>query len=166
MPPLSRRRPIMAILGKGVRCQWGQFGMRASPYAPPNIDRTICDSYSRCNLSNCYQMIFDELCHFNLEFIGVRRLQSTTVPAVFHVSSTHLKMVTPLTNVLNRHCHIPIQIFKTWEDLFGRNSFEIYKFNHAALLWLQLGHAYFFAQHVHVTSLQHYFLAFVLQFCM
>ncbi len=35
---LSWRRPIVAILGKGVRCQWGQFGMRASPYAPPNID--------------------------------------------------------------------------------------------------------------------------------
>ncbi len=28
----------MAIPGKGVRCQCGQFGMRASPYAPPNID--------------------------------------------------------------------------------------------------------------------------------
>ncbi len=35
---LSRRRPVVAIPGKGVRCQWGQFGMRASPYAPPNID--------------------------------------------------------------------------------------------------------------------------------
>ncbi len=36
---LSRRRSVVAIPGKGVRCQWGQFGMRASPYAPPNIDR-------------------------------------------------------------------------------------------------------------------------------
>ncbi len=36
-PPLSRRRPVVVILGKGVRCQWGQFGMLASPYAPPNI---------------------------------------------------------------------------------------------------------------------------------
>ncbi len=39
--PLSRRRPVVAIPGKGVRCQWGQFGMRASPYAPPNIDQGI-----------------------------------------------------------------------------------------------------------------------------
>ncbi len=37
-PPLSRCRPVMAIPGKGVRYQWGQFGMRASPYALPNID--------------------------------------------------------------------------------------------------------------------------------
>ncbi len=36
--PLSRRMPYVAIPGKGVRCLWGQFGMRASPYAPPNID--------------------------------------------------------------------------------------------------------------------------------
>ncbi len=35
---LSRRRPVVAIPGKGVRCQCGQFGMRASPYAPPNIE--------------------------------------------------------------------------------------------------------------------------------
>ncbi len=34
----SRHRPIVAIPGKGVWCQWGQFGMRASLYAPPNID--------------------------------------------------------------------------------------------------------------------------------
>ncbi len=38
VPPLSWRRPVVAILGKGVRCQWGQFGMCALPYAPPNID--------------------------------------------------------------------------------------------------------------------------------
>ncbi len=37
-PPLSRCRPLVAIPGKGVRCQWGQFGMRASPCAPPNIE--------------------------------------------------------------------------------------------------------------------------------
>ncbi len=32
------RRPVVAIPGKEIRCQWGQFGMRASPYAPPNIE--------------------------------------------------------------------------------------------------------------------------------
>ncbi len=35
----SRHRPVVAIPGKGVRCQWGQFGMRASPYTPPNMDQ-------------------------------------------------------------------------------------------------------------------------------
>ncbi len=34
----SRRRPVVAIPGKGVRCQWGHFGMRALPYTLPNID--------------------------------------------------------------------------------------------------------------------------------
>ncbi len=40
--PLSRRRPIVVIPGKGVWYQWGQFGMRASSYAPPNIERSNC----------------------------------------------------------------------------------------------------------------------------
>ncbi len=39
VPPLSRRRPVVAIPGKGVRCQWGHFDMRASPDAPPNIEK-------------------------------------------------------------------------------------------------------------------------------
>ncbi len=26
---------------------------------------------------------------------------------------------------VDKHCRIPVQIFKMWEDLFGRNSFEI-----------------------------------------
>ncbi len=48
-PSLSRRRSVVAIPGKVVRCQWGQFGMRASPYAPPNIDllKTKCCQKSK-----------------------------------------------------------------------------------------------------------------------
>ncbi len=76
-------------------------------------------------ISRIVRIIFDECCHLNLEFIGVRRLQSATVQAVFHICSTRLQMVTPLKNMLNRHCRIPIQIFKMWENLFGWNSFEI-----------------------------------------
>ncbi len=37
VPPFVLTQPVVAIPGKGVRCQCGQFGMRASPYAPPNI---------------------------------------------------------------------------------------------------------------------------------
>ncbi len=36
--PLSRHRADLAIPGKRVWCLWGQFGMRASPYAPSNIN--------------------------------------------------------------------------------------------------------------------------------
>ncbi len=41
---LSRRRPVVAIPGKVVRYQWGQFGMRASPYTPSNIDGLLLTS--------------------------------------------------------------------------------------------------------------------------
>ncbi len=50
-PPLSRRRPVVAIPGKGVRCQWGQFGMRASPYASPNIDHYIWQYFQKIKTS-------------------------------------------------------------------------------------------------------------------
>ncbi len=39
--PVSQRRPYVAIPGKGVRCLWGQFGMRASPNTSPNIDTVL-----------------------------------------------------------------------------------------------------------------------------
>ncbi len=56
---LSRRRPVVAIPpGKGVRCQWGQFGMRASPYAPPNIEsRLLVSSVVRLCLPEGYPNI-------------------------------------------------------------------------------------------------------------
>ncbi len=57
-PPLSRRRPVAAIPGKGVRCQWGQFGMRASPYDPPNIDHTLFYQFlSLCIKNLCFEGI-------------------------------------------------------------------------------------------------------------
>ncbi len=37
--PLSQRRPDVAILGKGVWYLWVQFGMCASPYILPNVDK-------------------------------------------------------------------------------------------------------------------------------
>ncbi len=43
---VARCRPIVAIPGKRVRCQWGQFGMRALPFTPQNID--LCTSNTRC----------------------------------------------------------------------------------------------------------------------
>ncbi len=46
--PLSRCRPVMAIPGKGVQCQCCQFGMRASPYTPPNIESTSLTSAPVC----------------------------------------------------------------------------------------------------------------------
>ncbi len=50
---MSQRWPVVAIPGKGVRCQWGQFSMRASPYAPLNIDYNYNRDYGNYNRGYC-----------------------------------------------------------------------------------------------------------------
>ncbi len=50
IPPLPLCRPLVAIPGKEVRCQWGQFGMRASPYAPSNIDHKRVAKFTFCDM--------------------------------------------------------------------------------------------------------------------
>ncbi len=40
--PFVMTQPVVAIPGKGVRCQYRQFGMHASPHAPLNIDTYWC----------------------------------------------------------------------------------------------------------------------------
>ncbi len=42
VPPLFQYRPHETVPGKkGVRSLWDQFGMHASPYAPPNVEHTL-----------------------------------------------------------------------------------------------------------------------------
>ncbi len=103
-------------LHKSASALWWAYCTRKSSKSVDCVDNlsygTICSSYSCCDLLNCYRItFFDERCHFNLEFIGVRHLWSATVQAVFHICCTCSKMATPLTNVLNRHCRIPMQKF-------------------------------------------------------
>ncbi len=65
-PPLSQHRPFVTIPGKGVRCQWGQFGMRASPYAPPNIEYEFYYPLVKVHLGYFYTLLFHSL--FKVEF--------------------------------------------------------------------------------------------------
>ncbi len=58
MVSVSRHRPVVAIPGKVVRCQWGQFGMRASPYAPPNIEWLVYKSWMKLLLYTLGRMYY------------------------------------------------------------------------------------------------------------
>ncbi len=101
--PLSRR-------WQGVRCQWGQFGVRASPYVPPSIDHEVVVVDKVCKLEkvkDSNQLIRGRILHFQenatpiiVENDNIETLNCYSTSVVSHSQSYNQTFVLCSTLVL------------------------------------------------------------------
>ncbi len=115
----SRRRPVVAILGKGVRCQWGQFGMRASPYAPPNIEDPsqnylFCTLFRIANIS--FSINFSTASFFE---IAASMLDASFKPLLPLDFDRFLKFGQYCTQVFHEYC-TPFQRYRFYQTFVLR----------------------------------------------